>query len=659
MKAGKVMKRYKLQNRLQNILMSLLDANDWCTSAYLSRILNVTDRTIRNDMNELSAILHSLDISITSERSKGYLLDNKNKYKVRQCIEDGQIILDEVNEELHISILMYLLELNQAIDLDELSDKFYISKSTLEEKIKKIKSLLYTFNGNVHLLRKKNLIQVNGDEKSIRQLLNFLIIDNDHSQMSLNLKYYSNYFDYEEMIAIQKIAIEETQRNDVQISDIGLIAIVVHIMININRIRAGLALHSSFIYESKKEKEAVESLIAVGICRRIEELYGIEFNEYEVEAIAYYVSFRRFFSTDIRNDLDIGTNQMLSDAVKEILKTIKETFLIDLTQDTELINGLVNHFRTFLQRFSVKISYQNPILEEFKDKYPFIFELAVFARKQLEERLEIELNEDEVGYVAIDFGAAVEKLKFTSEKKKINLALISHLNYPESQLLISKLRSSLSNLVNVYGPFSVFHIEDAWDCDPRMILTTTNLYLEENDSHYVKINAILTRKDLYEIERMILKIIDDDKRKLSFSDFFKEDFFYSGLELGTKEEVIHELSKKLYRAGIVNDKFETSVLMRENFSTTVLMNLIALPHPMEICANETVVSIALLKRPIIWSKRKVQIIFMMAVAAEDQHFLASFYELVADLSDDINFVNKMLKAKTFDEFIKLINDYER
>lgn len=655
------MKKYKLQNRLQNILLSLLDSNDWCTSSYLSRKLNVTDRTIRNDMNELTGILNSLDINITSERSKGYLLDGQNKYKVRQSIEDRQIIFDEGNEELHISILVYLLELNAPVDLDELSDKFYISKSTLEEKIKKIKSLLFTFNGNVCLSRKKNLVQIIGDEKSIRNLMNFIITDNDHSQMLLNLKYYSNYFDYNEMLEVQKIAIEETMKNEIKISDIGLVAIVVHIMINVNRIRANLCLHTPFITNpiNSQPNESVERVIANGICKRISESFEIEFNEYEVEAIAYYISFRRFFSTDINNDLDIGTNQMLSDVVKNVLEAIKETFLIDVTQDNELINGLINHFRTLLQRFNMQVSYQNPILEEFRDKFPFIFELAVFARNRIEEALDIELNEDEVGYVAIHFGAALEKLKFTTEKKKINLSLISHLNYPESQLLISKLRSSLGNYANIYGPFSIFHVEDAWDCNPKMILTTTNLKLSEEPVSVMKINSILTKKDLNEVEKVITKIIDEDKRKLGYLDFFREEFFYSDLDLGNKEEVIHELSRKLYKAKIVDDKYETSVMMRENFSTTVLMNLIALPHPMEVCSNETVVSIALLRKPIIWSKRKVQIIFMMAIAAEDQHFLESFYELVADLSDDSNFVNKILRAKTFNEFIELINNYER
>lgn len=660
MKAGEEMKKVKLQNRLQQILITLLDLNDWCTSSSLAMLLNVTDRTIRNDMSELTAILSDFQIYVTSERSKGYLLDNENKIKVKKYIKSGQIEMNKINEEMHIEILIYLIENNKPMNLDELSDEFYISKSTLEEKIKKIKSLLFTFNGNVCLTRKKNVVQLEGDEKSLRQLFNFLITDNDHSQISLDLKCYSNTFDYEEMLEVQQIAIDETNKNEVKISDIGLVAIVIHIMISISRIRSHMELRSSYINERNKavSEKSVEEKIAEGICTQISKSFEIEFNQYEVEAIAYYISFRRFFSTDVSNDVDLGTNQMLSQEVKSVLELIKETFLIDMTNDQELINGLVNHFGTLMQRFNLQVRYQNPILEEFKDKYPFIFELAVFARKRFAEMLNIELNEDEVGYVAIHFGAAIEKLKFSTEKKKINLSLISHLNYPESQLLISKLRSSLGNFANIYGPFSIFHSEDAWDCDPKMILTTTSLELDQSKAVVMKINSILTKKELLEVEKQVIKIVDE-KMKLGYSDFFRKEEFFSDLDLSSKEEVIHILSKSLCEHKIVNDKFEKLVLARENFSTTVLMNLIALPHPMEVSSYETVISVALLKKPIIWSKRKVQVVFLMAVAQDEQHYLSMFFELIAELSEDINFVQKMLKAKKFNEFIELINNYER
>lgn len=368
MKAGEEMKKVKLQNRLQDILITLLDLNDWCTSSSLAMLLNVTDRTIRNDMSELTAILSDFQVYVTSERSKGYLLDNENKIKVKELIKNGQIVLNKVNEEMHIAILIYLIEHNKPMNLDELSDEFYISKSTLEEKIKKIKSLLFTFNGNVCLTRKKNVVQLEGDEKSLRQLFNFLITDNDHSQISLDLKCYSNTFDYEEMLEVQQIAIDETNKNEVKISDIGLVAIVIHIMISISRIRSHMELRSSYINESNKvaSEKSVEEKIAEGICGQISESFEIEFNHYEVEAIAYYISFRRFFSTDISNDVDLGTNQMLSQEVKSVLELIKETFLIDMTNDQELINGLVNHFGTLMQRFNLQVRYQNPILEEFK-----------------------------------------------------------------------------------------------------------------------------------------------------------------------------------------------------------------------------------------------------------------------------------------------------
>ncbi len=652
------MKKYSLPRRQQKILLLLLDAGEWRTSAGLSEKLNVSDRTIRSDITALGSVLGQCGITIICERSKGYRIGEADKQRVRRLFEEDRIRIEKSYEDIHITLLMHLLSCRAPVDLDDLCEEFFVSRTSLEEKIKKIKNILRTFHDNIVLIRKRNTIRIAGEERSIRQLMNFLIINNDHARISLDLKAYAHMFDYEEMRAVQETVVREIRRADILISDTGIVAITIHMMVGIERIRLGLTLKEPFFDDRSgaEEEGNIEKELACRITDAISEQLHLEFNEYEIEAVAYHISFRRYFPAEDKTKEGLPAD--LVGEVKRVLEEIKDRYLMDMTKDEELIRGLVYHFRMLRQRLDCKIHYQNPILEEFKDKYPFVFELAMLARKRFEELLEIELNEDEIGYIAIHFGAAAEKLKCTDTPEKINLALISHLDYPGSQLLITKLRSSYGDLANIYGPFSHFDLDDLWDCDPQLIITTTDLRIGQEQAGIVKINSVLTKNDLERLDLLVRKNFEERKKRLDYSDFFREEFFYPGLEAASRDEVIHFMAGRLKEAGLVGEDFEESVRKRELFSSTVMKNLIALPHPMEICAVQTVIAVAILHHPVIWSRRKAQLIFMMAVKSHDQHYLESFYELVVDLSDDSGFVGRVLKTTDFESFLSLIHTYK-
>lgn len=87
----------------------------------------------------------------------------------------------------------------------------------------------------------------------------------------------------------------------------------------------------------------------------------------------------------------------------------------------------------------------------------------------------------------------------------------------------------------------------------------------------------------------------------------------------------------------------------------MLKNGIALPHPKSFYSNRTTISVATLARPVEWSGSKAQIVFMMAVKAGEQQFLRDFYEMIVNLSDSEESVNRVLKIRNFDELIAYLN----
>ena len=60
----------------------------------------------------------------------------------------------------------------------------------------------------------------------------------------------------------------------------------------------------------------------------------------------------------------------------------------------------------------------NPLLEQIKSKYADIYEKSIQASKVLEKRLNVSVPEDEIGFLALHFGAALVRLNDKERNKK-------------------------------------------------------------------------------------------------------------------------------------------------------------------------------------------------------------------------------------------------
>lgn len=102
----------------------------------------------------------------------------------------------------------------------------------------------------------------------------------------------------------------------------------------------------------------------------------------------------------------------------KVMEQIKIETSIDFTKDLELRNHLTVHLSAALNRLKYKMNIRNDLLNQIKYNYPLAFEIAVIASKKIKEITNFSINEDEIGYIAIHFGAALER-KGINEKNNI------------------------------------------------------------------------------------------------------------------------------------------------------------------------------------------------------------------------------------------------
>ena len=126
-------------NRQLKIIESIIKASNTITSKELAIQNNVSDRTVKNDLRQIINTVKKYEITLMSSPSKGYWMDNISKEK---CIKllDENAVKDEDNN-IFLDIFMDLL-VNDETDIDDLCDKYYVSRSFVENKLKDIRDIL-------------------------------------------------------------------------------------------------------------------------------------------------------------------------------------------------------------------------------------------------------------------------------------------------------------------------------------------------------------------------------------------------------------------------------------------------------------------------------------------------------------------------------------
>ena len=153
----------------QNMIMTIMNnQKDWIVGKDLAKLLNVSDRTIRNDIAAINEFY--ADTMIESNIRKGYRIQGE---KVKRFIEETKKEIPETGEERRWLILKTLVEHNQ-VNIYQLADQMCISEFSLENDMNKIRKLLDNYQG-LKVIRQSNMLQLSGGEREKRHLYEELI----------------------------------------------------------------------------------------------------------------------------------------------------------------------------------------------------------------------------------------------------------------------------------------------------------------------------------------------------------------------------------------------------------------------------------------------------------------------------------------------------
>lgn len=647
-------------SREKKILNALYTKNKKIVIADLAVICGVSTRTVKKDIELINYKLSVNDIKIATKSGVGIWLEisTEKENEFKKYISDSKEFKNpELPDERYIWIINKLLETNKLISFNELAEELYVSKSTIVSDLIKVEEFLKEFNVTLSK-QKKHGTKIIADEKTLRLLKANVykkILNKHQSVITEDLKNLINGVDLD---LIKNLLVKNEEEYNFILSDISFKGLLIHIGISINRIKEhkNVSILKEDITHLKKQTEWD---IAENIAIDLSEAFNIFIDESEIGYITIHLA-----GAKIQNDI---SDNKISDSylrnideelyfnIKLILDKISLKTGFDFKADKTLFVALFLNIRPAINRLKNNIKLDNPYKEQIKKEYSMEYSLATFACQYIQSIYDIQANDDEICYLAMHFGASIER---TKEEIKTKVILICASGLGTSQLLFTKVKREFPNIEIVkimgYNQALVKLNELAFD----FIISTVPFHYESKD--VIIVSPLLIREDIEKISKAISSKPLCNNNYLNTNNILFSYLNYNSIfihvEEDNKYDILKRMAMKLKEAGVVEDRYYESVVKREEFKSTAIGNLVAIPHSFDGYVNKSEISIATLKKPIIWGEDKVQFVCMIALNVKDNRYFPEIFDNLEKIISKKENVKLLSRQKEKLGFIKLLNE---
>lgn len=642
-------------------ILDLLLKHERMTGDQLAVSVGVSSRTIRNDMKDLNSGLENHGACVVSEIGQGYYLKitNREKFLEFQDRMEQQnreknfqnIIPSEPEDRVRYIISKLLLaslnERKEKLEFFDLEEELFISTSTLKKDFRSIDKILKKYDLKISIT-KKNGVKIVGEEAKIRYCISEYIFNSKGFFGIEENQFYQSIFTKHEIERLRSVLLDVLSEYHLRLTDIAFKNVLIHSLIMLKRFarQRSVTYKKSDIdaFEEKKEFRCAKDII-----ERIQKEFGIDLGNEVYYLTQHLVSSQRFLIDDPQDDYEY------KEEIEKILWSIKMETGIDLSDDKQLINGLAMHLSAAVQRMRFDMNIRNEFLDSIKNMYPMAFELAVLAGEVIEEKFRFKTTENEIGFLAMHFGAALERKGLNRKSRRKKAVIVCIAGVATAMLLKEKIQQNFGHRIDVVKTCPQQEVTGELIEQVDLVLTTVELPDFKSDK-IKKINLFLEESDIRVIKRVLKE--SDQETRINYREIFREDLFFFDEDFKEKGQILAYMTKKMNQKGFMSEDAAQSVLKREEMATTELGNLVAIPHAMSNDSGEAVVSVMILKKPILWENEKVQVVLLLNIPKGQYSIWEIVFKRLYHYLIDHQGVSRLIKDQNYEEFIDQLENRE-
>lgn len=588
------MKSYNLSQRQKNIINIIGDkADEFITVNDIAKNIGVSTRTVQRDLSLIEDFLYENDFSLIKKPGQGLKL-NESKESVTYLYELLEMV-DSSKQYERVErvnfILSRLLTSKSPIKYYVFTLYLNISEKTLTDDLAIIEKRLSVYD--IRLIKKRGVgVSIEGREKAIRRAQAKLINEvlNDDRKIEILRDIYDDakvelirqndilsMIDIDIINRTKKSLLKTFARLNISISDNSYFSLLVHISLSIERLRQDKKIDfNEDLVKNLRSSQDYE--LAKQIINDLEEEFAIKIPDIEIYFVAMHIKGTKIVD-DKNESFDIVERNKALAITNKLIEKMSDLYGLNIKEDLKLHHDLKAHILPALTRLNYSLTIKNPILNEIRQKYGQIYkslkEIAPeIIRREGSIGYDIDIPDDEIGYIAIHFITAIESK--IGEEVGVNILTVCPTGYGTSRLLATKLENRYSN-VNIVNNASIMKLNRE--------------FLEANDVDLivstVKIDSLMEDDEIKDYAYIEIPALADEDDYLKLSNKLKEISRKKYYEPIRDQNGINQ-AKKVEKSNVVlaKDIFEASINLNKVYEKAKYFKITKEDDPYEKSASE-------------------------------------------------------------------------
>ena len=626
--------------RMYLIMKDFINSNIYLSLDYFVQKYDVSKRTIQNDLSYLMRISPRKGFTFHTKRGSGYLLEITNEELFKDFMETLNEGVSFHVKERPSQILAYLAIQTGYISMDNIADTFQVSKTLVKHDMKDVETLANSYH--FELERRTHYgIRLHYDLTSFKKyLVEEYLNQNVFIQTAVNDV-------VKEFDDIEQKFIRQLNKEGLKINYNELLNVTEYLKIVVYIANRQSEKKEEFVFDKNDEiHRIVEFLVGT-----LEKKYSIELNTKSINEVLDVLQ------KNIKREIgSISFTDYLEEDIEVFIKRIDETYNTKFFEDEDFKKMLLTHVSLLIDRLHNKISYQNPLANELNITYPMIFNIAIQFCDMLHEKYNVEVTFDEIGFVAMHFATHMEKEKQGKLLSYNRIGIVCSSGGGSAYMIKIQIESLFPNAD--VQTFSFLQQEQLQAYQPDLIFTVMPLS-QEIKAPIIYIKELLDDKDLIKI-RQILQCEEYDPYTLvqdnpMYYSFFSKEFF-KVIEADSYEDVIRMMGQELEDKGYGKKGYTDLIFERESYVSTIYMNGVCIPHPIETDAIKNMISVAILKKPFVQNGKEVKIVFMICLKKDQIEMYKVITKKLYRLMQKNKYVEMMTKVNSFEEMMSIMKE---
>lgn len=502
------------------ILRQLVESDTILTLTDLQERLEMSQRSIYYSLERINDYLNRIELpTVINKRGVGLLVHDKVIEHFNQndlTIKDVYICTSKERNYLQV---LYILSSKDYINISLLMEMFNVSRSTIIKDLREIRQIVASYN----LVLEYNLdrgYEIHGSEFQKRSLI--LIINSDYKYL-IQIKSIS-YYDDSDVEKLMSLFVKIEERLN-----------IIYVRSTLNQLAVLLAI----IKKTERptvdfDKEDEMSLLHAKEYHVVSDIFRDFMNEEEYPyLVMHLLALRIQYSKNSQIDVE---DKYIVELVNFIMNEFYNLTLIDIKHRDELFQNLYTHMKPALFRFKYSITYRNELKEQIISEFSQVYRITKIITKKLEKITDFIINEDEIAYIAIYFGAMIEKEQQMIDHPKVLLVCLN------GKALARNLKKEIESFTKDVVIMDAFRESDVINLKDKVdyIISTEPLKDVITKAKTMIVNPILNDRERYRIINF-LGISSSNSYQASIIDRIMNDI--NDYVIDSKKEDVREIIK--------------------------------------------------------------------------------------------------------------------